>query len=199
MAKSLEDYKNALANLLPSGRAWNGKNHGVLSLLLKGIAEEFLRFGKRSEDFKKELNPNFCNEILSDWEKMLGLPDECTPQSYELSAQERRSSVLEKLSNRGGQSVQYIKNVCLSLGYPAEVVEYKPFRVGKSKMGEKIYSSSWSHWFKIIAPYSSKQVFRAGQSRMGDKLRTFRNDLLECTIKKVKPAHTRVFFEYTES
>lgn len=197
MAYSVVRYSNALKKLMPRGQAWEGLANGLLGALIEALAKELNRFDQTVDNFlNKESFPATATELLSSWERVLGLPDECTPKDTTLTLAERQGQIIAKLTNVGGQSASTFIQVARSLGYDGEVQEFKRFRAGKSKSGDKCYSLSWLHVWALKSPASTRTVFRAGQNRAGDKLRVFRNDLIECMITKLKPAHTRVLFRY---
>jgi len=65
-------YAAALAALLPPGKAW--RTNGVLSLLLLAAGDEMARVDARGEDLLREADPRTADEILPDFERVLGLP-----------------------------------------------------------------------------------------------------------------------------
>ena len=133
---------------------------------------------------------------MSQWEKVCGLPDECSALSETLAA--RRGAVLAKLTALGGQTPDYFIELAATLGYQIGIYEFQPCRAGLTRAGDHCGGDDWAHAFRVEGPETSVFVFRAGQSQAGDNLRTWGNEKLECTIETHKPAHSTVLFAYGE-
>lgn len=201
-------YAALIRKLFPKGWAWNfGPD---LKLLIDSLAYEPARVEARTYDFLDELDPLTSFEMLDDWERLLFIPDECTPPG-EVSLFERRVRVLQKLTTGGGQSKDFFKLIASQLGYDADIIDvknYQDFRAGKGRAGDAISNSTepgggtsstgWAYTFQIKAPAALVRYFRAGQGVAGDRLVIFQNDTLECVIRKFAPAHVTVLFNFGE-
>lgn len=195
---NFEKYRDALLKLWPSGRAWNKENGSLFFETNEGLSVEFSRIEDRSNELLKNLDPRTTFELLSEWEKLLGLPDECL--SLGGTIQERIDAVVYKLTHRGGPSLnkQFFIDLAATLGYVITIKEpgVNLFRCGVSRCGDPMYGALWKFWFQVFTDAFVQDVFRTGQNRTGDRLRTFQNTALECVIEKLKPAHTQVQFFY---
>lgn len=159
------------------------------------LADEFERVDARAAALMRELDPYKTAELLAEWERELGLPDECAPEGQ--TQAERRASVVQKLLSQGGQSAAFYQALAKVLGYNADVVEYRPFRAGFSKAGDAITNGAWVfRWVLAVSDATPVRTFRAGQGSAGDPLQTWGNEQLECVITAAKPAHTVVGFSY---
>jgi uncharacterized protein YmfQ (DUF2313 family) len=147
--------------------------------------------------------------MIDDWERLLKIPDECTPENYDPTLYERRVRILQKLSTGGGQSRDFFKLIASQLGYDTDildVVNFKDFRAGEGRAGDRISNSTepgggtsaagWAYTFAVKAPASLSRKFLAGQGRAGDRLTLTNNSTLECVIRKFAPAHVTVLFFY---
>lgn len=208
---NLERYKNLLENLFPSGRLWQFLDQPVLKSFLDLSATELCRVDDRVQDLLREADPRVTDELLEDWERLLGLPDECTPD--DVTPDERRGAVVEKYTNVGGLSASFYEFVIQQLGFTATVTNWLPFRVGQSTVGdalsndfdipftvgmtvgEPLHNYGWLFYFNVELPASVVEVFTVGDT-VGTALRTFSNPLIECTIRKLKPAHAGVTFSF---
>lgn len=196
MAKYLEKYIDLVYKLLPPGRAWNRSVHSNLYKLVSGFAPEFSRIEERVRDLMRESNPSRCVETLEDWEKLLGLPDSCTI-NLNLSFEQRRMVVVQKLVAGGGSSIAFFEQIAKIFGYDdIQVNDYKPFRAGRSQAGDQLSGEGWEYTFKVFSENTIINNFKAGKSQAGDQIRTFGDPAMECIIRKVKPAHTTVLFVY---
>lgn len=210
--ETLIKYTNLLKKLFPIGKAWE---QIIESDLVIGMAYEFCRVDDRSKVLLTELDPLTSDELLSDWEALLGLPDECTPEG--LTLDERRSQARGKLADQGGQSAQFFMDLAESLGFPDTIVrDYFPFEVGRARVGDPLTNDfhtpfvvgmtvgsvldnvGWRFVFEVNALATINDPFEVGIDTVGEPLVEFGNPLLQCTIKKAKPAHAFPFFTYRE-
>ena len=134
------------------------------------------------------------NQLLPNWERVLGLPDDCSELGESTTI--RRLNVLAKLATRGGQSPQYFIDVAAALGYTIAITEFDVFRAGVSSAGDPVYSEEWEYAWQVNAPETTVVYFAASTSVAGDPLADWGNDRLECVITNLKPAHTHVLFAY---
>lgn len=205
----LRKYKSLIRKLFPTGWAWRFDQGSEFEALVEGLANEPCRIEERGFKFLDEMDPNTTFELLTDWERLLGIPDECTPEDRELSIFERRVRVLQKLTTGGGQNEAFYILIADQLGYDIGVIDvedFKDFRVGEARVGDALNNSSlpgggissagWAFTFQITAPAALVRQFRVGQSTVGERLVLFENEELECVIEKFKPAHTTVLFSF---
>lgn len=189
------DYLEQLKMLLPPGQAFPREAGTTLHNLLEGISIELARVDGRGEALPIEANPASTNELLSDWERVVGLPDKCSGVLEE-TLQGRKNALLAKFTSTGGQSVPYFIELAATLGYTVTIEVFRPFRAGRSFAGDPLTNGPWAHTWLIRAPEVSVVEFRAGLSAAGERLRTWGNDTLECKINQLKPAHTIALFAY---
>jgi len=98
----LEEHLYLLASHLPSGRAlqkaFDAQDN--LGKLLLGIAAEFQRFQYLEKKLYDEMDINQTDELISDWETSVGIPDDCLDNSVDIET--RRKQVLQKFTKYGG-------------------------------------------------------------------------------------------------
>ena len=138
MANSAEIHTQILQALLPQGRIWPRDAEATLSKLLATWALELARVDARADDLMDEVDPSTTLELLSDFERVCGLPDKCSFGDETL--EQRRGEVLAKLTSRGGQTPAYFIGLAAQLGYTVEIEEFRPFRAG-SRAGERAYAT----------------------------------------------------------
>ena len=206
------DYAEQLARHLPAGLAWPRQEGSNFRGLLLGLAGELARIHGRALDLKREIDPRTATELLPDWEEFLGLPDDCTPTPGDVTA--RRAQVLAVLLEKGGQTPAYLVNLSASYGFEVEIVEHLPFLAGSSTAGDPLenpgdpflagdntagerlgFVTAWGFCFDVISDLYTFHEFTAGSSA-GLPLRSWGNDLLECIVRRAKPAHTEARFLY---
>ncbi|SDH81278.1 Uncharacterized protein YmfQ in lambdoid prophage, DUF2313 family [Pseudomonas flavescens] len=132
---------------------------------------------------------------LSDWERVLGLPDPCLAY-VSLTVGQRLAAVLAKLRGIGGQSRRYYIQLAASLGYSITITEYRPFRAGLGRAGDPVAGDGWTSAWRVNAPATT--VFRAvtGRVAAGEALSVWGNKSLECRLSAMAPAHTTLIFGY---
>lgn len=192
---ALTRYINLIKGFLPKGCAWNLSDVTNLHKLIQSLAIELCRVDERSKDLIEEAYPNTTNELLIDWERVAGLPDDCTEGGGTI--EERRRQLVQKLTTGGGQSAAFFEEIGAQLGFDITVSDIKPFKAGISKAGDALTNDPiWTFWFLVQGPPTINTTFKAGVNTVGEPLVIIGNETLECTIKKLKPAHTNAYFIY---
>ena len=195
MALSESDYLTQLQDLLPPGIAWPRDPDCYLTRLLSGLAVELARIDARAERLIIEADPRETNELLMDFERMCGLPDPCAVSiSDEITTSERRRAILAVLTGIGGQSAAYFVQLAESLGYSITVTEFRLHDVN-STVEDPIYSHPWQYAWQVEMP-AVRVSYKTVSDTVSDPLAWWGNILLECLIRRYKPAHTTVIFTY---
>lgn len=194
MGKTAKEYKEQYKALLPPGRLWDAlRQEGSISDdLWAAQAEEFARIDQRAEDLLAEADPRTAFEMLVDWEGWAGLPDVCAGSLATL--QQRRNALIQKLTNVGGQSRAYFISVADGLGFEITIDEFEPFTC-ESSCDQGVYDEEWRFTWRVNAPEQTIVEFTC-ESSCDEPLQVWGNELLECTILALKPAHTNVLFGY---
>lgn len=191
------EYLRLLQSLLPKGKAWNRDESSVLTEFLYGEAEELSRVDKRSDDLLQERDTRYASELLVDHELDLGLPDECSESS--LTITERRRAAHSKLIAQGQQSPSYFIELAAAYGWTIIITEYTPFWCGIGMAGDPCGDQEVIFYWKVSIYYDGGEsvYFICGSSESGDPL-LFIPGLtsLICMLKKYKPAHTTLIFDY---
>lgn len=189
------DYREQLKALLPPGQAFPRDPGTNLHDLLDGMAIELARVDGRAIGLLSEALPSDTSEMLSDWERVAGLPDKCSG-TLEDTVQGRRAILLAKLASTGGQSAQYFIDIAAALGYTITIEQFRPFRAGRSVAGDSLTNGDWIYAWRVRSPETAVITFKAGRSVAGEPLRSWGNDTLECKFNQLKPAHTFALFAY---
>lgn len=191
---TVEQYVALLQNLFPTGAAWSTEKTSTVDRLRQGLADELGRLDGRSEVFLQETDPRQATELLPEWERVTGLPDDCVVSVGLLQA--RRDAVAARLSQLGGQSRAYFISLAQQVGFNVTITEFFPFQVGRSVSGDSLSNGDWIYAWRVNAPSETVRFFTVGGGVVGDPLAAWGNTLLECTINRVKPAHTVLQFGY---
>ncbi|VWX62614.1 YmfQ family protein [Sphingorhabdus sp. 109] len=195
------DYAVQLRQLLPQGFAWDFTADSNLAALIGGLAEEFARIDGRSAVLIEEADPRTTLELLSDWERVAGLPDACFGQPDNIA--ERQVALAQKVSGIGGQDIAFYTELAARLGYVVQIAEHRSARIGM-RCDEPLNGADWDFaWTVMVQSFEgdipSEQslvaVAKIGD-RIGVRLRGFGAIDLECIIRRHAPAHTQVIFAY---
>jgi len=195
MRATSADYLHLLQQLLPTGGAWPRAAGATLTRLLNAFGYGLATAHNRALDAIEEADPTTTTELLSDWERVAGLPDACTA-AVAPTVQERRAVLVARLTGRGGQSRQFFIDVAAALGFAVTITEFRPFTSGHSAAGDPLTNGTWAFAWRVNAPETTIVSFRAGQSAAGEPLAKWGNEVLECVLTRLKPAHTTVQFAY---
>lgn len=195
MGMTSSDYLAQLQALLPQGFAWPRQADAALTKLLLAWADELARIDGRAADLIEEADPRTTAELLVDWERVAGLPDPCVAALAGTQAtMQRRATLVAKLTTIGGQSAAYYIALAARLGYTITITEHKTFTV-RSKVNDPLNDLPWRFVFTVNAPLDTVRRFTV-RSAVTDPLAAWGNELLECVISRLKPAHTHVLFAY---
>lgn len=210
--RSEDDFRDALAALLPVGRAWPRDPDTTLMRFLAGIAVSWADHDAKAWTLlSRESDPRSTLWMLDSWERAFGLPDECVAEP--LAIADRQKALVEKMTSIGGQSRAFFLGVAAGLGYTITIREWAPFMVGVSRVGDTSDGEGGEYRWQIGEPtmrfYWTVRVgavrvtwFRVGggggQVGVDPHVRIALATDLECLFNKYKPAHTQIVFDYDE-
>lgn len=192
---SVTNYTSALQGLMPMGLVWPRKTDSIQSAVLRALASAY----KQSDDAASALLigsfPATATIMLTDWEKTLGLPDDCAIGENDSIAL-RQKAVVARLFSTGGQSAAYFIGVAKALGYDISIKVFRQARAGLSVCGDALNGDEWPFTWLVTAPQTTITYAQAGGSYAGDPLRSWGNKRLECRLRALAPSHTTVLFGY---
>jgi uncharacterized protein YmfQ (DUF2313 family) len=220
MKKTPEEYRDMFLKLQPLGLAWNRRLSSNWAKLWLADGDGLARLEEEVHRLLREANPLYADASLVDWERVTGLPDECSQLGE--SEDMRRAAVIAKLQRPGGQSIDFFLQFLGPFGDKIEIEDdcWPPFLTEVSIMGDRLweleagrfydddrneytdYYHGWRFVWKVIRTNHIARRFRAGREKAGDELVFYylnkdgEDPNLECRVNQLKPAHTYVWFEY---
>lgn len=190
-----DDYCQALQALIPTGRAWTRDPNSVQFAVLRSLAASFQRSDNDALSILSGAFPKTAIIMLTEWEKSLGLPDDCSIGEVDTIAK-RQSAIISKLISTGGQSKSYFIGIAKALGYNITIKEYRQARAGLSVCGDRVNGDDWPFVWMVEGEETNISYARVGLSYCGDPLRSWGNRQLECRLSALSPSHTLVKFGY---
>ncbi|CAG9194322.1 conserved hypothetical protein [Paraburkholderia caribensis] len=188
------DFLSVLQALMPRGRIWPRDPDAIQTKTLAGCAPTFARLTARCNQLLIDGFPASAYELLPEWESSLGLPDPCAGAAPTIA--QRQQQVVARFSSSGGQSIEYFIDFAAALGYTITIEQFTQARAGLLKAGGPVNGYDWNFAWKITAPLNTVVRAVAGAMAAGDPLAAWGNNVLECEINAVKPAHTIPIFAY---
>jgi len=224
MRRSGEDYLYPFLSMLPQGQAWPKHTpDSTLYQVSKGLTEIWGFVDGRAADLlERESDPRQTLELLPDWERAWGLPDECIGQKQTIA--DRQRFLVLWMTYLGGQSRQFYTEALKLINYQIEVSEFRewsPFMVGISNVGDtrnpddpmvdvdgNPYIFRWEIGRPEMRFYWSIKVggvninwFRCGwhgsECGVDPHCTIAAVTDLECLLYRWKPAHTEILFDYS--
>lgn len=188
-------YRELLLDLLPDGRAWDKTESSNLSSVVGALSKEFAEIHELAESLPKEMTALYTESFLTEWEQALQTQEDC--KEIDNTIDGRRNAVLAKLRSTGGVTIKYLEDIAKTLGFPVTITDkFGSFKVGSSKVGDPLAGDAWRTVFQVRAPETTTRYFKVGSSKVGEPLASFGNELLECTIKRLKLAGKIPLFLY---
>lgn len=181
MAHSVEEWHNALLQLMPRGKVWPRNPDSDLSKYVFGFAQRLVDAEVSADQLYLEMRPETTVQLLPEWESYLGLP-ECNIKNQ--SFESRRAAVVEKYHRKGGLQTWQIKAMALALGFVVEVNEHFPHHVLRSVM-YPIWPNRWRHTLEVVVYGMPDGRFRVTDNVL-TPLKTQTALLLECTLSRYK-------------
>jgi uncharacterized protein YmfQ (DUF2313 family) len=186
---------DVIAGYLPNNKIFEAKNdeNSNLRKVLLGLALEFTRYRDTINELVQEYFPDETTLFIEDWEKVVGIPDECLPVASTI--EERRNNVLLKLAGINATTAQQFTEIAAILGIDIEVTNATdfsafpftlpivlledadvPFTIFVTIKGEEP-----TVVFPFTFPFSFLEPVEA---------------LLKCLFEKLIPAHCQLIFRF---
>ena len=170
-------------------------NAPILTADLTAVANQLDAAQLLADQLLLEMHPDTTAVMLSDWERVYGLPDPCV--TIDQTIEQRRAALISKVNAQGGQSREYFIGVANAMGYPdATIDEFMPMTCNDDCNGVLNSEADRFAW-QLNLPAATGGVFLMDcNSDCNSALQSWGDEAIECRINKLKPAHTSVIFAY---
>lgn len=189
----LESHAQALADYLPNGRLFEGKNipDSIYRMFLRGLAhtqqdaEAFIAL------FEHEIDISQTTLLLEEWERTVGIPDQCF--NTNVSIEVRRRQVLVKLASLGVQTEEDFINLAAMYGVTITIKSGVRYFAFPMIFPIIFFNNIKESRFTMIVEY-----FVEAQNRFPYTFPIIFGDqsipTLECLFRKLVPANVDVYF-----
>lgn len=185
-------YAQQLSALLPPGRAWTRRASSVLQRVLAALARSLARLDGAAAALLDDALPATSFWLLGDWERSLGLPDDCSDLSQTISG--RRAVVVGRLVSDVGGSPADIEAFAARWGVAARVREAAS-AADADGFGYDVANGRWRFvWWIDLPGTTTVREF----DTLSDVLTPLRivdrqyDSEMECRLGELVPAHTHM-------
>ncbi|EPY01345.1 YmfQ family protein [Magnetospirillum fulvum] len=192
MRATPELYLSQLQALLPTGAAWPREPDTVLTNVLLAMADGLARAHNRALDLIEEADPRTTLELLTDWERVCGLPDPCSGPAATIA--ERRAQVVARLTATGGQSPAYYVVLAAALGFEITITERRARFHGRRTHGTPYGGREMQFIWEVHLPPETVFRRRHGRGYHGEPYASWGAQSLICMLERLKPAHTIIWY-----
>lgn len=196
MSRSPAHVHQEMLSLLPPGWIWpRAEEKSLLAAVLQPAAVMISEIEATAAAMMEEIDPRTAVHCLPDFERVLG-PDPCGRDLSTLSVAERQQLAHQRWTARGGQSVAYFTAFAARRGVDIRIREARPSQVGVMLAGDELINSPEQFIWRIELLLGIWDYFRAGEHTAGDLLFSFELSDIECDLRRLQPAQSRLIFTY---
>ena len=188
-------YRQQLLALLPRGPAWPRDGGTALVALLGAFSESYETLDNRAVALLADVRPDTTVDLLADFERVLALPDDCTPAVSTFDA--RRRAVVDKTTARANISPSAYLDVAMVFGYlDAEILEQHSgaaeAAAAQPEHNIVVTDGKWRYvWWLILGGEVPQVDYLDVLSGVGEALAVTEATIeIACRIRQLAPAHT---------
>ena len=198
---SAADYAQAFANELPQGAAWSRDPDNGTIVYTTALAQIWGDVAQAMTDLLfVENNPALTSTMLPDWLDNYNLPDPClTAAGVTQTTADLQAALIFRIQLQGGASPAFFIALAATLGYDITITEYRLFKCGFAQCGvTQLNDPSMQYQWTVNVGTPALYYFHAGAAQSGvtPLLNYQKAPDLECILKRYKPTHTYLNFNY---
>ncbi len=190
-----EQQTDILAQYLPSGRIYSRKfdSQSNIRKILLGLGAVWLEDRRLLNELFDEYNPETTTKFIEEWEKTVGIPDDCFDNLG--TSEERRRNILLKLTGINTTTEEQFEalgsilgvSVNVKSGFEESVIpQIIPFiLLGDDEVGYTIIAEVTTEPTPATIPQTIPFIIQGSFAA-----------ILECLFNKLKPANTQIIFKF---
>lgn len=202
MSRSIDEVQEALLVNAPGGWVWPhlapGATESLFEALFKPLSSGLADVEATAEAMMEEIDPRTANLLLPDFERVLG-PDPCGRDPSTMSLEQRRGLAHQRWTARGGASIPYFIALAARRGVAVTISENRVSYAGELAAGEELVETPEQFIWTVNLALLGETLFVADDGQAGDRLYDLVLSDVECDLRRLKPAHTEVVFNYEEA
>ncbi len=189
--RTQSEQTDVLAQYLRDDRLHDSKtvDGSNLRKVLTGLAPQFIRIRDLVNDLYNEYDPRTTTDFIEEWEKVLGLPDECFTETTDLV--ERRQQIAARLAAINASTATDFENIALAYGVTATVLPAVDYS-GLPATLPFVLIDSASAPFTFVVILDNSTTGANLPATLPFVLGPSKADNLLCFFEKIKPAHTEI-------
>jgi uncharacterized protein YmfQ (DUF2313 family) len=113
-----------------------------------------------------------------------------------MSLSDRRQLAHQRWTARGGASRAYFIGLAAKRGVAITISENRVSYAGEMVAGDEIIEPPEQFIWTVHLAFTEESLFEAGEGQAGDRLYDLIISDIDCDIRRLKPAHTEVVFDY---
>ena len=178
----------------PTGRVWDAKDQTGTNFfnLLLGFGAEIFRLETAIEALSNELDINQTEQLITEWEKSVGIPDSCF--SIGNTLEERRDQVLSKIAGLGVQTKGDFEQLALSFGTTVVVTAGADLMIFPLGFPIIFAPTPKDVRFTMVVDFE-KEPFVFPLDFPIQFVNAI-NGLIQCIFSKLRPATVQLIFRY---
>lgn len=199
MSRSTEEAQAGIIANAPRGWAWPhvqpAAQESLFEALFRPLASGLAGVEATAEAMMEEIDPRTANLLLPDFERVLG-PDPCGRDPSTMSLEQRRQLAHQRWTARGGASIAYFVGLAAKRGVAITISENRISYAGGMVAGDELVEPPEQFIWTVNLALLGETLMEAGDGQAGDRLYDIILSDVECDIRRARPAHTEVAFNY---
>lgn len=194
---SASQYEDALNALLPKGPAWEKDHRIFLQSAITLTALELARIDSDIAQLIDESDPRTANITLSQWFKEWGIPDACLSSISDTTISQWQQVLVTKIQTLGYTFDELVSLIGKACGLSNITVSHPLVHDVNCDVDAEIYSPEWAYACLVISADSEEDVRELDVTwDVSRALAEWGNEIFECLVKSLAPAHLAVIFQY---
>lgn len=195
--RSAEDVHREMISLLPDGWLWPTDDDTLLAAILQPFAAAIADIETTAAAMIDEIDPRSAIHMLPDFERVLG-PDPCGRDPATMTLDQRQMLAHQRWTARGGASIAYFVAFAAKRGVAITISENRVSYAGEMVAGDELIDQPEQFIWTVNLALAGETLFVAGEGQAGERLYDLILNDIDCDIRRLKPAHTEVVFNYEE-